>query len=70
MIENDKLRGIVYGKFKNEQGFANALGWSKQRLNATLKDLGSIKISTAQHMTAVLGLELDTEAWSLFLPNE
>jgi len=68
VIESNKLRGLIYEKYHSKTKFADALGWSKQKLDWALKNPDKLKLEQVQQIVIVLGLQGDPSAASIFLP--
>lgn len=53
----NNVRGAILARFPSESAFANALGWSRQRLNAFTSGAREPKLSDVQYMANTLHLE-------------
>lgn len=68
MIDDNKLRGMIYEKHKSKGQFAESMGWSRQKLDWALKNPSKLKLGQVQEMIVALGLQGDPQAASIFLP--
>jgi len=52
-----ELRGLIYSKFKNEARMADALGWSRQRLNKITTGKKIPDLFEVRDIANILGVE-------------
>ena len=69
MAKNLALRGMIYSKFENEAKFADALGWSRQKLNKITTGKKEPDLSEVRDMANVLDASFMDVA-HIFLHNE
>jgi len=62
----NKLRGMVYAKFRTETACAAALGWPKQKLNYITNGQRAPSIRDAWELSTVLEVDLG-ELCDIFL---
>lgn len=65
-MNKDKLVAEIDRNFRSNAKFAEALNWSKQRLDYTLKNVHRIRVDQVQLMAKVLNLS-DQEVMDIFL---
>lgn len=70
MVNADKLRGLVYERFKTQSAFADKMGWSVQYTSYALKHPDSLRLKVIHNMIDVLGIAGDPIATNIFLPVE
>lgn len=63
------LRGWIFAKFKTCADFADALGWSKQKLSFIMTGKRIPTLKDVWSMADLLGQPFDSVA-KFFLPNE
>lgn len=56
MAKNMALRGLIYSHFPNESTMAQAMGWSRQRLNKITNGKKEPTIAEVQYIAVVLGV--------------
>ena len=56
MAKNMALRGLIYSRFPTEVAMAQAMGWSRQRLNKITNGKKEPTISEVQYISDVLGV--------------
>ena len=57
-----ELRSIIYGKFDSQTKFANALGWSKQRISKISSGKKEPTISETSQIAKALDLDISVIA--------
>ena len=67
-IQKFEIKGLIYGKFGNLTAFANAIGWTKQKLNKILHGKQTLKAKDLQQMAQALKISMD-ELATHFLPD-
>jgi len=68
VIESNKLRGLIYEKYRSKSEFALSLGWSKQKLDWILNNPDKLKLEQVQEMIIALGMQGDPSGAYIFLP--
>ena len=64
------LRGLIVSKYKNYSRYAEALGWSRQKLSYKLNNPTSITAKDAHIMANSLGIPLNDQTMQIFLPEK
>lgn len=63
------LRGLIYSKYERESHFADAIGWSRQRLNKITNGTKEPDLREVQTMAEGLGVPF-MEVANIFLRKE
>lgn len=56
-MNKEMLVHEIKSKYYTMTNFADAMGWSKQRLSQTMKNIHRIRVDQAQEMASVLKLD-------------
>jgi hypothetical protein len=67
-MDNGKLRGAIYSKFKSASAFADALGWTKQKLSNVLTGKKIPNVTEIADMARAMKMS-NAELLAIFLPQ-
>lgn len=68
MTEVNKLRGLVYSRYKRKSEFAKAMGMTIRQVDYMLDRPERLKIEQVHKIIDTLGLEHSAETYSFFMP--
>lgn len=68
-MEGMNFRGVVYSKYKTIAGFANTIGWTRQKATNIVNGVQEPSLDDVDKMAKALNMSLDETA-RFFLPKK
>lgn len=68
MVDDNKLRGLIYEKCETKSVLAKRLGWTNQKLNWILKNSNKLRLEQVQEIITALGMDSEESVARIFLP--